>query len=196
MARKASAKRTTKETDISVEIDLDGTGTGQFDTGVAFFDHMLDHLSKHSLIDINIKATGDIEIDGHHTVEDVGITLGEALTEALGNKAGIVRYGSALIPMNEALAEACIDISGRPFCIFEADLPKDKVGDFDVELAEEFFRAFANSGGLTLHVTSRRGANVHHILEAMFKAVARAMGQAVMLDPKRKGQIPSTKGAL
>lgn len=196
MPRKAAAKRTTKETDISVEIDLDGTGSGNFATGVPFFDHMLDHLSKHSLIDMTVKATGDIEIDGHHTVEDVGITLGQALTEALSDRAGIVRYGSALIPMNEALAEASLDISGRPFCVFEADLPKERVGDFDVELAEEFFRAFANSAGLTLHVTSRRGANVHHILEAMFKAVARALGQAVSLDPRREGQIPSTKGAL
>lgn len=196
MARTADFQRTTKETDINIGVDLDGVGEGKIDTGIPFFDHMLDHLSKHSLIDMNIAAKGDTEIDGHHTVEDVGITLGKALTDAWGDKAGMTRYGFASVPMNEALADVSLDISGRPFCVFEADLPKNKVGDFDVELAEEFFRALSNSAGLTLHITVRRGSNAHHVVEAMFKAVARAMGQAVALDPKLEGRIPSTKGAL
>jgi imidazoleglycerol-phosphate dehydratase len=196
MSRTARKERKTNETDIVVTVDLDGVGANEIKTGVPFFDHMLAQLSKHSLIDMTIAATGDVEIDGHHTVEDVGITLGHALALAWGDKAGMTRYGAALIPMNEALAEVAVDVSGRPFCIFETNLPSGKIGEFDVELAEEFFRALANAAGLTLHITIRRGTNVHHTLEAMFKAVARALGQAVAPDPRRAGQIPSTKGAL
>jgi len=196
MARTASVKRKTKETDITVEIDLDGDGAGTRNTGVPFFDHMLDHLSRHSLIDLTVKASGDLAIDGHHTVEDVGLTLGQALARGLGDKKGIVRYGSASIPMNEALVEVSLDISGRPFCVFESPPLTGKVGEFDAELAEEFVRALANSAGLTLHLTVRRGSNLHHVIEAMFKALARALGQAVRLDPRLEGVTPSTKGVL
>jgi len=196
MARTAKISRKTKETDITIEVNLDGDGESSIDTGIPFFDHMLDHLSRHSLMNITVKAKGDIEIDGHHTVEDVGLTLGGALAEALGDKKGITRYGFASIPMNEALAEVSLDISGRPYCVFASSLPQGKVGDFDVELAEEFTRAFVNAAGLTLHVTIKRGTNAHHMVEAMFKALARAMGQAIRLDPRLEGVIPSTKGAL
>lgn len=196
MARKSKITRKTKETDILVEINLDGTGEGAIKTGVPFFDHMLDHLSKHSLIDIRIQAEGDTHIDGHHTVEDVGLALGKAIMEALGDKKGITRYGFASIPMNEALVEASLDISGRPYCIFDASLPKGKIGEFDTELAEEFIRALANSAGLTLHVQARRGTNLHHVVEAMFKALARALGQAISPDPRLEGAVPSTKGVL
>ncbi|MGK7345209.1 MAG: imidazoleglycerol-phosphate dehydratase HisB [Candidatus Nitrospinota bacterium M3_3B_026] len=196
MSRKAKTARKTKETDIKVELDLDGSGEGKADTGIPFFDHMLDHLRRHSLIDIDIEAEGDTQVDGHHTVEDVGLALGEALARAWGDKKGMTRYGFASIPMNEALVEASVDISGRPFLVFEADLPKGKVGDFDVELAEEFLRALSNSAGITLHVLARRGTNLHHVIEAMFKAVARALGQAARLDPRLENVIPSTKGSL
>lgn len=196
MSRNAKTARKTKETDIKVELDLDGSGEGKADTGIPFFDHMLDHLRRHSLIDLDIEAEGDTQVDGHHTVEDVGLALGEALARAWGDKKGITRYGFASIPMNEALVEASVDISGRPFLVFEADLPKGKVGDFDVELAEEFLRALSNSAGVTLHVLARRGSNMHHVIEAVFKAVARALGQAVRLDPRLENAIPSTKGTL
>ena len=196
MSRSSKVTRKTKETNVEAVVNLDGTGDGFFSVGVPFFEHMLDHLSKHSLIDIRVEAEGDLHIDGHHTVEDVGICLGEALAKSWGDKKGITRYGFASIPMNEALVEASLDISGRPFCVFEASLPKGKVGDFDVELAEEFIRALVNSAGLTLHVCVRRGTNLHHIVEAMFKAVARALGEAVKPDPRLAGAIPSTKGVL
>lgn len=196
MARTARVARKTNETDITVTCDLDGTGAGRRTTGIPFFDHMLDHLARHSLIDLTVNAKGDVEIDGHHTVEDVALTIGQALTEALADKKGIVRYGFASIPMNETLAEASLDISGRPYCVFTVDLPKGKAGDFDVELAEEFFRGFANAAGLTLHLTVRQGTNLHHIVEALFKATARALGEAVRLDPRIAGIVPSTKGAL
>lgn len=196
MARTATVSRKTNETDIIVEVDLDGQGENSVETGIPFFDHMLDHLSKHSLIDINIKAKGDIEVDGHHTVEDVGLLLGEALGKAWDDKKGMTRYGFASIPMNEALVEVSLDVSGRPFCVMDSSLPKGKVGEFDVELAEEFLRALANSAKLTIHISIRRGTNAHHIVEAMFKAAARALGQAVRLDPRLEGVIPSTKGSL
>lgn len=196
MPRTAKVNRKTKETDILIEVDLDGTGEGIISTGVPFFDHMLDHLSRHSLIDMKINAKGDIHIDGHHTVEDVGLTLGQALTQAWGDKKGMTRYGFASVPMNEALAETSLDISGRPFCVFEAPGLAGKIGEFDAELAEEFIRALANAAGLTVHVEVRRGANSHHIVEAMFKALARALGEAVRLDPRISNVIPSTKGVL
>ncbi len=196
MARTARITRKTNETDITVSVDLDGTGAGSRSTGIPFFDHMLDHLARHSLIDLTVDAKGDVEIDGHHTVEDVALTIGQALVQALGDKKGIVRYGFSSIPMNETLAEASLDISGRPYCVFTADLPKGKAGDFDVELAEEFFRGFANAAGLTLHLTVRYGTNLHHIVEALFKAAARSLGEAVRLDPRIAGIVPSTKGSL
>jgi len=196
MSRKSKVERKTKETSIEVELDLDGAGASSIDTGIPFLDHMLDHLSRHSLIDIDLKAAGDLEIDGHHTTEDVGLCLGQALNEALGDKRGIIRYGYASIPMNEALVDVSLDISGRPFCVFDSRGLAGKVGDFDAELAEEFLRALVNKAGLTIHVTVQRGSNTHHIIEAMFKALARALGQAVRLDPRIEGAIPSTKETL
>lgn len=196
MPRTASVTRKTKETDITVEVNLDGSGQGRINAGIPFFGHMLDHLARHSLIDITVDAKGDLEIDGHHTVEDVGLSLGQALSKAFGDKKGMTRYGFASIPMNEALVDVSLDISGRPFMVFDADLPKSKVGEFDSELAEEFIRALVNAAGLTLHVTVRRGSNLHHVIEAMFKALARALGDAVRIDPRLAGAIPSTKGSL
>ncbi len=196
MIRQSKVTRKTKETDITVALGLDGTGAGSINTGIPFFDHMLNQLSKHSLIDMDINASGDLEIDGHHTVEDVGLALGQALSESLGSKKGIVRYGHASIPMNEALVEVSLDISGRPYCVLEPGHMTGKVGEFDSELAEEFVRAFVNSAGLTLHLVVRRGSNTHHVIEAMFKAIARALGQAVRLDPKLAGVVPSTKDVL
>ncbi|MDH4185062.1 MAG: imidazoleglycerol-phosphate dehydratase HisB [Nitrospinota bacterium] len=196
MARTAKITRKTKETDITAQVTLDGSGQGSASTGVPFFDHMLDHLRVHSMIDMAVTAKGDVEVDGHHTVEDVGICLGKALAEALGEKKGITRYGFASIPMNEALAQVSLDISGRPFLVFGAPKLAGKVGEFDVELAEEFFRALANAGGLSIHVAVVNGANQHHIIEAMFKALARALGEAVRPDPRLGGASPSTKGML
>jgi imidazoleglycerol-phosphate dehydratase len=196
MPRTASVTRKTKETDITVEVNLDGSGQARISAGIPFFGHMLDHLARHSLIDITVDAKGDLEIDGHHTVEDVGLSLGQALSKAFGDKKGMTRYGFASIPMNEALVDVSLDISGRPFMVFDADLPKSKVGEFDSELAEEFIRALVNAAGLTLHVTVRRGTNLHHVIEAMFKALARALGDAVRIDPRLAGAVPSTKGTL
>ena len=194
--RKAAINRKTAETDISVEIDLDGTGSYDNQTGVGFFDHMLDQLARHSLIDMTIRATGDLHIDDHHTVEDTGIALGQALTQALGDKRGIRRYGACLLPMDDALVRAALDLSGRPFLVWNADLPTPKIGVFDSELVREFFQAFATHGGITLHVDALHGLNSHHIAEAAFKAVARALREAVETDPRKSGDIPSTKGAL
>jgi len=194
--RTASVTRKTKETDITVEVNLDGSGQARISAGIPFFGHMLDHLARHSLIDITVDAKGDLEIDGHHTVEDVGLSLGQALSKAFGDKKGMTRYGFASIPMNEAIVDVSLDISGRPFMVFDADLPKSKVGEFDAELAEEFIRALVNAAGLTLHVTVRRGTNLHHVIEAMFKALARALGDAVRIDPRLAGAVPSTKGTL
>ena len=194
--RTASITRQTAETDISVEINLDGTGAYDNQTGVGFFDHMLDQLARHSLIDMTIRATGDLHIDDHHTVEDTGITLGQALTQALGDKRGIRRYGSCLLPMDDALVRCALDLSARPYLIWNVDLPTPKIGTFDTELVREFFTALATHGGITLHVDQLHGFNSHHIAEAAFKSVARALREAVETDPRKADAIPSTKGAL
>lgn len=195
-ARTAEIARTTSETEIRIRIDLDGTGQGRIATGIGFLDHMLTALCRHSLIDMEIEAKGDLHIDFHHTTEDVGIVLGQAVRQALGDKRGIRRYGQALVPMDEALVEAAIDISGRPFLAWSATFTRDKVGEMDTELFEEFFRAFAMNAGITLHVTQKAGTNAHHIAEGCFKALARALRMAVEPDPRAAGAIPSTKGSL
>ena len=194
--RTATITRKTAETDITVQIDLDGTGRYDNQTGVGFFDHMLDQLSRHALIDMTIRATGDLHIDDHHTVEDVGIALGQALTQALGDKRGIRRYGSCLLPMDDAQVRAALDLSGRPFLVWNVELPTAKIGTFDTELVREFFQALATHGGITLHVDKLHGFNSHHIAEAAFKAVARSLRVAVETDPRKGDAIPSTKGAL
>ncbi|NNE51570.1 MAG: imidazoleglycerol-phosphate dehydratase HisB [Sulfitobacter sp.] len=194
--RQASLTRATAETDVMVEIDLDGTGTYDNETGVGFFDHMLDQLARHSLIDMKVRAKGDLHIDDHHTVEDVGITLGQALAKALGDKRGIRRYGACLLPMDDALVRTALDLSARPFLVWNLDLPTPKIGTFDTELVREFFQALATQGGITLHVDMLHGLNSHHIVEAAFKSVARALREAVEVDPRKSGDIPSTKGAL
>ncbi len=194
--RTATITRKTAETDITVQIDLDGTGRYDNQTGVGFFDHMLDQLSRHALIDMTIRATGDLHIDDHHTVEDVGIALGQALTQALGDKRGIRRYGSCLLPMDDAQVRAALDLSGRPFLVWNLDIPTAKIGTFDTELVREFFQALATHGGITLHVDRLHGFNSHHIAEAAFKAVARALREAVEPDPRLADAIPSTKGTL
>lgn len=194
--RIAKITRTTAETDISVEINLDGTGTYVNATGIGFFDHMLDQLARHSMIDMTVSATGDLHIDDHHTVEDTGIALGQALTQALGDKRGIRRYGSCLLPMDDALVRCALDLSARPFLIWNADLPTPKIGTFDTELVREFFQALSTHGGITLHIDALHGINSHHIAEATFKSVARALREAVESDPRSAGALPSTKGAL
>jgi imidazoleglycerol-phosphate dehydratase len=193
--RKAEVSRTTAETALSVKLDLDGTGRRDIATGVGFFDHMLDQLARHSLIDLEVRATGDLHIDDHHTVEDVGIALGRALAQALGDKSGIRRYGSCLLAMDEALVRAALDLSGRPFLVWKVAFPSAKIGTFDTELVREFFTAFAMNGGVTLNVARLDGTNSHHVAEACFKAVARALREAVELDPRGEG-VPSTKGTL
>jgi imidazoleglycerol-phosphate dehydratase len=194
--RRAKIARKTAETEISVEINLDGTGVYANETGVGFFDHMLDQLARHALIDLTIAASGDLHIDEHHTVEDVGITLGQALAEALGDKRGIRRYGAFTLVMDEARVDAALDLSARPFLVWDVDFPTPKIGTFDTELVREFFQALSTHGGITLHVTKRAGVNSHHIAEATFKSVARALREAVEPDPRRADAIPSTKGAL
>lgn len=194
--RTATVARDTKETAITVTVGLDGTGQGAIATGVGFFDHMLDQLCRHSLIDMEIAAKGDLHIDDHHTVEDTGIALGQALRQALGDRAGIARYADCLLPMDETLTRAAVDVSGRPFLVFKADFPRAKIGTFDTELVREFFQAFAMNAGLTLHVETLYGSNAHHIAESCFKAVARALKAAVAIDPRLGGAIPSTKGTL
>ncbi len=194
--RSASVTRKTAETEISVEIALDGSGAYDNQTGVGFFDHMLDQLARHSLIDMKIRCTGDLHIDDHHTVEDVGIALGQALTRALGDKKGIRRYGSCLLPMDDTLVRSALDLSGRPFLVWSVDLPTQKIGTFDTELVREFFQAFSTHGGITLHVEALHGLNSHHIAEAAFKSVARALRDAVETDPRKGDAIPSTKGTL
>lgn len=194
--RTAKVTRKTAETEISVEINLDGTGAYDNQTGVGFFDHMLDQLSRHSLIDFTIRAKGDYHIDDHHTVEDTGIALGQALVEALGDKKGINRYGECHLPMDDAQVSAALDLSARPFLVWNVDLPTQKIGNFDTELVREFFQGFATHGGITLHVDQIHGVNSHHIAEAAFKAVARALRTAVETDPRKADAIPSTKGAL
>jgi len=193
--RQGECSRKTNETSVDLAIQLDGAGKGDISTGVGFFDHMLDHIARHGLFDLRIAAKGDTHIDAHHTVEDVGICLGKAFNTALGDARGISRYGHAVVPMDEALAEATVDVSGRPFLVFNADIPKVKLGDFDAELCEEFMRAFAMNARCTLHINLRYGANVHHCIEGIFKAVARALRAAVTLDD-RVQDVPSTKGTL
>ena len=194
--RTAQISRQTAETEISVEINLDGTGAYDNQTGVGFFDHMLDQLSRHSLIDMTIRAKGDYHIDDHHTVEDTGIALGQALVQALGDKRGIRRYGECHLPMDDAQLRAALDLSARPFLIWNVELPTPKIGSFDTELVREFFQALATHGGITLHVDQIHGFNSHHIAEAAFKAVARALRMAVEPDPRKADAIPSTKGTL
>jgi imidazoleglycerol-phosphate dehydratase len=194
--RKGAAARKTKETSVEVDLDLDGSGLSDISTGVGFFDHMLDQLARHSLIDIKIRAEGDRHIDDHHTVEDVGIALGQALAKALGDKRGISRYADCLAPMDESLTRVALDVSGRPFLVFRVDFPTERISAFDAELVREFFQAFAGNAGLTLHVENLYGANSHHIAESCFKGVARALKAAVAVDPRQAERVPSTKGAL
>ena len=194
-SRRAEIERKTAETQISIKLNLDGEGTCDIATGIGFLDHMLTLLAKHSFMDLTVKAKGDLEVDSHHTVEDIGIVLGEALREALGDKAGIHRYGNCFIPMDETLAQACLDFSGRPFLVFGAEIPKIKLGNYDAEMTEEFFRAVAMHCGLTLHIRVLYGSNVHHIIEAIFKAFARAVAEAAAVDPRVKG-VMSSKGVL
>ena len=194
--RSATITRNTAETQISVTINLDGTGQYDNQTGVGFFDHMLDQLSRHSLIDMTIRASGDYHIDDHHTVEDTGIALGQAIVQAVGDKKGINRYGSCLLPMDDALVRTALDISARPFLVFNLDMPTQKIGNFDTELVREFFQALSTHAGLTLHMDQLHGLNSHHIAEAAFKSVARALRQAAEIDPRMSQALPSTKGAL
>ena len=194
--RKAAVTRKTNETEIAVELDLDGAGVAKASTGVGFFDHMLDQLARHSLMDLTVSAKGDLHIDDHHTVEDVGIALGQALKQALGDKRGVTRYADCLLPMDEALTRVAVDVSGRPFLVFRTEFPTPKIGTFDTELVREFFQAFAINGGLTLHIETLYGANSHHIAESCFKGVARALGAALAIDARQASRVPSTKGAL
>ena len=194
--RKASVRRTTKETDVEVAVELDGSGKADVSTGIGFFDHMLDLLARHGRMDLTVKATGDLHIDHHHTTEDVGIALGQAVKKALGDMKGITRYADVHMPMDEALTRVALDISGRPFLVFKAAFGRDKVGAFDTELVQEWFQAFATNAGLTLHVETLYGSNDHHIAESCFKGLARALRQAVAIDARTAGEIPSTKGSL
>jgi imidazoleglycerol-phosphate dehydratase len=196
VGRTATVARKTKETSISVTVNLDGTGAYQVSTGVGFLDHMLEQLSRHSLIDIRCEARGDLHIDAHHTTEDSGIAIGEAITQALGDRAGIARYGSAYIPMDETLTRVALDASNRPYLIWRVKFPRPKVGEMDTELFKEWFQAFAQAAGLTLHVENLYGENSHHIVESCFKGLARALRQAVEIDPRKADAIPSTKGVL
>lgn len=196
MGRRAELTRTTKETDISIVLDLDGTGTTDIDTGVPFFDHMLDAFGRHGLFDLSVHATGDIEVDAHHTVEDCGIVLGQCFAAALADARGITRYGSIALPMDETLVLAVVDISGRGQAHYALDVPARTLGTFDAELGEEFWIAFAANAGLTLHLQSLAGRNAHHLLEASFKAAARALMEAVSINPRIAEQVPSTKGVL
>ncbi len=194
--RTAQIERTTAETRISVSVNLDGTGTYDNQTGVGFFDHMLDQLSRHALIDMTIRCDGDLHIDDHHSVEDVGIALGQALTQAIGDKKGIRRYGDCHLAMDDALVRAALDLSGRPFLMWNVAFPTAKIGSFDTELVREFFQALSTHGGITLHVDRLNGFNSHHIAEAAFKAVARALRDALETDPRKADAVPSTKGTL
>lgn len=194
--RKAQIARKTKETAIEVRVDLDGTGVSNISTGVGFFDHMLDQIARHSLIDIDITAKGDLHIDPHHTVEDTGIALGQAIRQALGDARGITRFADALQPMDETLTRVAIDLSGRPYLVFRTVFTRPKIGEFDTELVREFFQALATHVGMNLHIETLYGENSHHIAESAFKGVARALRAAVAVDPRRSGEIPSTKGSL
>jgi imidazoleglycerol-phosphate dehydratase len=194
--RRATITRKTNETAIIVSVGLDGTGTARVATGIGFFDHMLEQVARHSGIDLEIEAKGDLHIDMHHTVEDTGIALGQALREALGERKGIGRYADVHLPMDETLTRVAIDVSGRPFLVFKSDFPTPKIGEFDTELAREFFQAFAMNAGITLHLQTLYGANSHHIAESCFKGLARALRVAIAIDERRKDEIPSTKGSL
>ena len=194
--RQASVARKTKETEINVTVNLDGTGTYSVSTGIGFLDHMLEQLSRHSMIDLGVKADGDLHIDYHHTTEDSGIVIGEAVKQALGDRAGITRYGSALVPLDEALTRVVVDCSNRPYLVWKVDFSRPKLGEMDTELFREWFQAFAQAAGLTLHVDNLYGENNHHIVESSFKALARALRQAVTIDPRAEGDVPSTKGTL
>src|SRR6266702_1582286 len=194
--RKGAVKRTTKETDVEVAVDLDGAGAASVATGIGFLDHMLDLLARHSRIDLTVKAKGDLHIDQHHTTEDVGIALGQAVKQALADMKGITRYADVHVPMDEALTRVAIDVSGRPFLVFEAEFVRDKVGSFDTELVREWFQAFAMNAGVTLHVQTLYGTNDHHIAESCFKGLARALRAAVTIDPRAGNEVPSTKGML
>ena len=195
MSRAATIERITKETRIKLSLAVDGTGSASICTSVPFLDHMLNLFARHGLFDLNVEASGDIDIDFHHTVEDIGIVMGQALKEALGDKKGIRRYGQALVPMDETLAEVVTDLSGRPYLVYNVELPKVKIGEFDVELGREFFQAFVNNAGANLHINVRYGDNVHHVLEACFKGLARALDMATQVDPRIEG-VMSTKGKL
>jgi imidazoleglycerol-phosphate dehydratase len=194
--RRATIERRTAETDVTVTVDLDGTGRARAATGVGFLDHMLDLLARHALIDLEVSAKGDTHVDFHHTTEDVGIVLGQALRKALGDLKGIRRYGDVLLPMDETLTRVALDISGRPFLVWRTEFPAQKVGDFDTELVREFFQGFATQAGITLHVETLYGANAHHIAESCFKGLARALRMAVEIDPRTRDEVPSTKGRL
>jgi imidazoleglycerol-phosphate dehydratase len=194
--RKGTVKRATKETDIEVAVDLDGTGASAISTGVGFLDHMLDLLARHSRIDLSVSAKGDLHIDQHHTTEDVGIALGQAVRQALGDMRGINRYADVLMPMDETLTRVAMDISGRPFLVFRVEFARAKIGNFDTQLVQEWFQAFAMNSGMTLHVQTLYGSNDHHIAESCFKGLARTLRAAVAIDPRAAGEIPSTKGAL
>jgi imidazoleglycerol-phosphate dehydratase len=194
--RQASVERTTKETRIKAVVDLDGEGRYDIATGIGFLDHMLEQLSRHSLIDIELKAEGDLHVDAHHTTEDSAIALGSAVAEALNGRAGITRYGAASIPMDEAMARVAIDLSNRPYLVWRVDLPRDKLGTMDTELFKEWFQAFAQSAGATLHIEVPYGENTHHMVEACFKGLARSLRQAITIDPRRADAVPSTKGVL
>jgi imidazoleglycerol-phosphate dehydratase len=195
MERKAEIKRKTAETDVQVRLLVDGTGSAQVSTGVGFLDHMLTHVAVHGLLDLEVKATGDLHVDYHHTVEDVGIALGQALASALGDRAGVTRFGEAVVPMDDALAQVVLDLSGRAHLCYDDGLPPGKVGDVDIELFQEFFAALVRNAGVTLHVRALSGRNAHHVIEAVFKALGRAMDAAARIDPRRTG-VPSTKGSL
>jgi imidazoleglycerol-phosphate dehydratase len=194
--RKGVVKRATKETAIEVELDLDGTGTSRISTGIGFLDHMLELLARHSRMDVTLKAKGDLHIDHHHTTEDVGIALGQAVKQALGDMRGITRYADVHVPMDEALTRVVVDISGRPMLVFKTEFGRDKVGSFDTELVQEWFHAFASNSNLTLHVATLYGTNDHHIAESCFKGLARALRAAVAIDPRAANEVPSTKGSL
>ncbi len=195
-ARRAKIKRDTKETRIEIALNLDGKGTAKLDTGLPFFDHMLDQVARHGLIDLEVHASGDLEIDAHHTVEDTGIVLGQAIAKALGDKKGVNRYGHAYVPLDEALSRVVIDFSGRPGLEYRVTYPRARIGDFDVDLIHEFFQGFVNSAAATLHVDSLRGVNAHHVAETVFKAFGRALRMAVAKDARIEGLLPSTKGKL
>jgi imidazoleglycerol-phosphate dehydratase len=194
--RQGTTQRKTKETDISVTVDLDGTGIYDVSTGIGFLDHMLEQLSRHSLIDLTVRAAGDLHIDFHHTTEDTGYAIGDAISQALGDRAGITRYGAALIPMDETLTRVALDVSNRPYLVWNVNFSKPKLGDMDTELFQEWFKAFVQSAGVTLHVDNIYGENNHHIVESSYKGLARALRQAVTIDPRQRAAVPSTKGTL